>query len=142
MRSPSGVPGSAFQRRCTSLRAARWSVFVLIGRISMLFSSNGLGIDPVVFGVRSDEANVDPLASIVDRRDQPIFVSADIEDRAATSQNISASKCLLNVVGRRPVRASNHMDPGPESLFGILSPWLDPEVPESADRDDPHSTHI
>src|SRR6266540_1413843 len=141
IRSPSGVPGSASHKRSTSFKAARWSAFVLIGRMSMAwYSLHCHSVDLVIVLMRANESHIDPLAAIVDCGNEPILVPADIEDRSTIGKNIGAAERLLDIGRLRPIGCLHDMHPHPQRLFRIAPAWAAPEFPQRAHRDDPHES--
>jgi hypothetical protein len=61
----------------------------------------------------SDETHENALATIVDRRDKPVFVSADIEHHAIIGKNVGAPKHPLDIGRVGPICRPGEVDPGP-----------------------------
>ena len=63
--------------------------------------------------------NVNRLTGIVDFRDQPIFVAADVENSACT-EDVSVREDLLNIIQVTPLRLAARLVPFSERRFCVL----------------------
>ncbi len=63
--------------------------------------------------------NVNRLTGIVDFRDQPIFVAADVENSACT-EDVSVREDLLNIVQVTPLRLAARLVPFSERGLCVL----------------------
>jgi hypothetical protein len=96
------------------------------------------GIDLIVFPVRPDKSDENPLAAIMYGSDEAVFVPAYIEYHPAVRKYVSAPEHLFYVGRLRPFCRFDDVDPCAKRLFGIASPGLRPEVSKGFDRDDSH----
>jgi hypothetical protein len=61
----------------------------------------------------SYETYENALAAIMNRRDNPVFVSADIEHHAIIGKNVGAPKHPLDIGRVGPISRPGDVDPGP-----------------------------
>ena len=98
-------------------------------------------IDPVVLLVRPDEFDEAGLPRVVERYDQAILVSCDLEHHSTAFENTRRSKSRLHLLRSPPGRSLGFCMPGFDGTLRVtvLRTAL-PELPQCAFGDDAHVT--
>src|SRR6266545_1652309 len=135
-RSASALPSRAFHSASASFSAAWCSRLVRIGRSSILATSNRSGIDSVVLAMRADEPDEHHAPVVVHRYDETIVVALDVENHAVVRDEARVPVRGLDIGGRAPIGAAGQRVPGAQRDFGVAMRL--PEIPQRAQRDDPH----
>jgi len=104
-------------------------------------SSDGCGIDAVVFGVRSEKADVDAMErAVLHGDDEAVFVSTDVEDDPVVRDEVGRTITGSDFSGASPRGVLDLLMPRAEWLLrvGILRP----EGDQGCSVEDAHGTLV
>ena len=81
---------------------------------------NRLSVDAIVLCVRTDNADVNNPAGVINPDAQPIFIASDIKGNATVTPGAGASIVSLHVRWRGPVRPEGMAVPGQHGFPGVF----------------------